>query len=378
MFARARAAAAATATAAIALTTVLSGATAASAAASDAVTLRVVIAVPSLGSESPLVFDAAGAVGDDDVRIETWDTGVNETDVCRDLTAGIAVADWDGWIDPGADCPFTTITMTMKATGESTLGGAGVFDSTVFDPGQGTVTSGVRNGTATVTLRSTTAGTYDSSGSVELGILPLSDMPFVDVHGDRGKKGYSEHWMSIAIVGLQGFSQGWESSSGAQYRPLDRMTRDAFAVFLHRGFGAEPMEPSDLPFVDVSADPTSPHYSEHWESIAWMYQTGMSSGWVASKGREYRPETPMTRDAVASFLYRAFAVEPGAPAAPFVDVSANKGSRYYSEHAQAIQWMHDQGISMGWSTSRGQEYRPTLAVTRDAAAVFVVRMMGML
>ncbi|KLU09474.1 hypothetical protein ABL57_12150, partial [Kocuria sp. SM24M-10] len=63
---------------------------------------------------------------------------------------------------------------------------------------------------------------------------------------------------------------------------------------------------------------------------------------------------------------------PYAPPAssPFVDVTP--GTPFYKEMA----WMAEVEVSKGWSTSRGAEYRPDVAVARDAMAAFLYRLAG--
>ena len=56
--------------------------------------------------------------------------------------------------------------------------------------------------------------------------------------------------------------------------------------------------PADSPFVDVS--PQDPFYRE----MAWMADTGISGGWSAPEGKQYRPHTAVDRDVMAAFLHR--------------------------------------------------------------------------
>ncbi|TGO05334.1 hypothetical protein SERN_1338 [Serinibacter arcticus] len=108
------------------------------------------------------------------------------------------------------------------------------------------------------------------------------------------------------------------------------------------------------------------------ESMAWLAVTGVTTGWSTPSGPEYRPLTPVARDAMAAFLYR-FA---GSPAytppstSPFVDVATT--NVYYKE----IAWLRERGISTGWETAAGREFRPYEAVARDAMAAFLYRFAG--
>lgn len=86
-------------------------------------------------------------------------------------------------------------------------------------------------------------------------------------------------------------------------------------------------------------------------------------GW---EGIEYRPVTPINRDAMAAFLYR-LAGSPAfdAPAeSPFVDVTPT--TAYYKE----ITWLADTGISTGWDDGT---FRPWEPINRDAMAAFLYR-----
>ncbi|MFW2514702.1 bacterial Ig-like domain-containing protein, partial [Demequina sp. SO4-13] len=53
----------------------------------------------------------------------------------------------------------------------------------------------------------------------------------------------------------------------------------------------------------------------------------------------------------------------------FSDIDGN-------EHAAAIEWLAAQGISTGWETENGTEFRPFNSITRDAMAAFLYRYAG--
>ncbi|MFC5434576.1 hypothetical protein ACFPJ2_12900, partial [Microbacterium suwonense] len=63
--------------------------------------------------------------------------------------------------------------------------------------------------------------------------------------------------------------------------------------------------PQGLPvtgFVDVGGNPSAGNYSEFAVEIAWMAQSGISTGYdVAGGKKEYRPFGTVTRDAMAAF-----------------------------------------------------------------------------
>ncbi|PWD51623.1 alpha/beta hydrolase [Serinibacter arcticus] len=127
-------------------------------------------------------------------------------------------------------------------------------------------------------------------------------------------------------------------------------------------------EPVVTAFVDV------PLGSMFYTEIAWLAEAGISTGWELPDGtREFRPVTPIARDAMAAFLFRMKApagyVAPDV--SPFVDVPTT--SQFYTE----IAWLAEEGISTGWERPDGtREYRPLDNVARDAMAAFLYRIAG--
>ncbi len=125
-----------------------------------------------------------------------------------------------------------------------------------------------------------------------------------------------------------------------------------------------PAHADDSPFTDVS---TSHRY---FKEIQWMYDQGISTGWTLDDGtREYRPDEPVARDAMAAFFYR-FRGEPAytvPTTSPFNDVSTSQ--QFFKEMA----WMKDAGISSGWSDGT---FRPFNQTARDAMSAFMYRVAG--
>ena len=170
----------------------------------------------------------------------------------------------------------------------------------------------------------------------------------------------------ITWLAYSGITTGYPSGDGtAEFRPLGNVTRDAMAAFLYRFAGSPEWElPDESPFIDVTPD--SPFYHE----ITWLESTGITTGWTTPKGQEYRPFSRITRDAMAAFLFR-FAGSPDwweAPDdSPFIDVTP--ATPFYTE----ITWLADSGITTGWSTPAGQQFRPLDFIKRDAMAAFLFR-----
>lgn len=181
---------------------------------------------------------------------------------------------------------------------------------------------------------------------------------FVDI-------GSSSFPAEVAWLAERGVTTGWDGPSGREYRPTLAVTRDAMAAFLYRLAGSPEVTTTHTPrFTDVPAD--SPFFRE----ITWLAASGISTGWDTPSGREFRPYATITRDAMATFLYRWKSNPPFTPASvsPFEDVATSY--QFYLP----ITWLAAEGISTGWDVGYGcRYYRPWDAVTRDAMAAFMYR-----
>lgn len=171
----------------------------------------------------------------------------------------------------------------------------------------------------------------------------------------------------IDWIAANGISTGWAEANGTRtYRPTAEVSRSAMAAFLYRLAGRPAYTPpSTSPFTDVAT--TDGFYKE----IAWLAERGISTGWAESDGtKTYRPGLPVSRAAMAAFMYRLA----GSPAyvppstSPFTDVPADGG--FYKE----IAWLAARGISTGWAEADGTKtFRPTLTSSREAMAAFMFR-----
>ncbi|MFW2512146.1 immunoglobulin-like domain-containing protein [Demequina sp. SO4-13] len=156
---------------------------------------------------------------------------------------------------------------------------------------------------------------------------------------------------------------GFDSSVAATVMVSVTSTDDASIT---TSFTVTVSEPAPVEFADVDES------LEHYDSIMWLADRGITQGWVVDGETQFRPFNKITRDAMATFLYR-YAGSPDVtlPAqSPFVDVDGS------SEHYEAIVWLAQEGISEGWDTNAGQEFRPFEPITRDAMAAFLYRMAG--
>lgn len=208
-------------------------------------------------------------------------------------------------------------------------------------------------------LRAVAVRCYLANGSEGATATTLTTVRHEDVIPPFGDVP-STHPFSSQITWMfnRGITTGY---SDGTYRPGGSINRDAMAAFLFRYAGAD-IEGYEAPAEPIFDDvPTShPFYRE----ISWMAETGISTGYADGT---YRPNAPVSRDAMAAFLYR-FAGGP-APANPrpasFSDVPASHP--FFTQ----ITWLASAGITTGYP---GGTYRPTQAISRDAMAAFLARM----
>ena len=196
----------------------------------------------------------------------------------------------------------------------------------------------------------------------ETDYTPPTTSPFIDVPTTH------VFYREIAWMWDSGLSRGWATPRGAEYRPGAVLLREAMAAFLYRRANPEGYRPSaSSPFLDV---PTSHTF---YREIKWMADTGLTTGACTPRGREYLALDRLTREQMAAFLYRSEqGIQTSLRDCPirFIDVPTGRG------FAREIDWMLTSGISTGWLTAAGWEYRPRAHLTREAAAAFFFRAAG--
>lgn len=113
------------------------------------------------------------------------------------------------------------------------------------------------------------------------------------------------------------------------------------------------------PFTDVNTDDS---FHEH---IQWMKESGVTTGY--SDG-SYRPGQDITRAEAATFLYRISGDHHAVAGSSRFDDTASG-----SPHATAIDWMAENGYSLGYADGT---FRPDQEVTRAELASFIYRASG--
>ncbi|RIJ71057.1 hypothetical protein D1871_15870 [Nakamurella silvestris] len=109
----------------------------------------------------------------------------------------------------------------------------------------------------------------------------------------------------------------------------------------------------------------TPPDSKFYTEISWLSESGITTG---NADGTFAPGKPVSRQAMAAFLYRL--VNPGATApactvAPFADVPV--GSDFCGE----ISWLKSKNITTGFE---GNTFRPGASIERQAMAAFLYRL----
>jgi hypothetical protein len=158
------------------------------------------------------------------------------------------------------------------------------------------------------------------------------------------------HEASIDKVATAGIAQG---GTDGCYRPNDPVTRGQMATFLTRGYS---LPPGSATFCDTAGH-------THEGSIGAVATAGIAQGGTDGC---YRPNDPVTRGQMATFLTRAEQLTPVTPAG-FCDTAGHT-------HEGSIGAVATAGIAQGGTDGC---YRPNDPVTRGRMATFLVRALGL-
>ena len=115
----------------------------------------------------------------------------------------------------------------------------------------------------------------------------------------------SQFYTAVEWMASRSISTGTAQPTGKPlFKPSDPVSRQAMALFVARYAGANlTVAPTIQRFADVPLAATTA------AAIDWMFTTGVSTGTAQPTGLPlYKPTNPVTRQAMAAFLYRVHAL----------------------------------------------------------------------
>lgn len=186
-------------------------------------------------------------------------------------------------------------------------------------------------------------------------------VPFTDV--PKNHKFYKQ----IAWLVEKKITTGVKQKDGTfKFLPSQSVSREAMVAFLYRASGEKNYTPKGKsPFVDVK--PGDKFYTQ----IMWAYETKVTTGTKLANGKvRFGSKDPITREAMAAFMYRQYAKEipVGSASVKFTDVPANH------KFAKEIRWMASNKITTGIKQANGTlKFDPKGATSREATAAFLYR-----
>ncbi|WP_062299193.1 D-alanyl-D-alanine carboxypeptidase family protein [Demequina maris] len=207
---------------------------------------------------------------------------------------------------------------------------------------------------------------YDPDAPASAGVPgpeALEPVTFDDVSDLLGDPTYSVFAGPIAWMGRAGIADGVLTEAGRAYQPEATLTRGEFAAFLYRLAGSPArIVPKASPFADAGRRDT-----DHAAEIAWLAAQGIVTGRLDGTARAFRPDDPLTRGAMARWLYR-FAGAPDVKAKDrgvYADVVAG------SETDDAASWLAETVGELGSEGPDGLELHPGATLSRGAIAAIL-------
>ena len=196
-----------------------------------------------------------------------------------------------------------------------------------------------------------------------------SDPPYGDVPTDTY---YHE---AVTNLAARGVFQGTECADN-NFCPHQVLDRRTIAVWIVRALGGSPTEDDQevfrYPPEQQDERPGQHSFSDvdhaQWQTpyIYHLANLGITVG-CSYEPTNYCPDTTVSRDQMASFLARAFALPPAADAG-FGDVPADSG------HLSNIDRLYAAGLTVGCSAPPAEfNFCPHLSVTRAHLATFLYR-----
>ena len=321
--------------------------------------------------DEPRVFEATDVVPGDGPELSAVDEVENPSGFCGDVLVDLD-AQYDGIVVSADEevCNFTKIVVEITSDEiDQVVSVMDAFGVDTYDSeqpaGLGADLAIAKTATGvtltwTATREPVNEDDYPDFNNEGLAFLGyVTEDPFPDVSSVNPFAWHIGFLDTIEVA--EGYADG-------TYRPTAAVSRQAMAAFLFRTLGdSEYVAPEVSPFVDVAPD------QAFYREIAWLAESGISTGTVVDGKAWFRPAAPVSRQAMAAFLHRAADLVPvirttaGVEASPFTDVDPS--NEFYGD----ILWLAEAGISTGTATPDGVVFRPASPVSRQAMAAFLVR-----
>ncbi len=178
-----------------------------------------------------------------------------------------------------------------------------------------------------------------------------TDMPFEDVNFTDW---FFEDVLNVYEMGLM------NGVSETEFAPEDNTTRAMLVTTLYRLAGEPSIEGMECPFTDVILE------SWYGKAVVWAYNMGITTGTTET---EFAPDELVTREQVATFLYRYAEAE-----AVEADLTSFPDADTVSEYAKdAVAWCVANGIIKGDLDKDVTYLNPTANATRAQIAAILAR-----
>lgn len=171
-------------------------------------------------------------------------------------------------------------------------------------------------------------------------------------------------YQSIMWMYSTGLTTGVKEGNRINYKSRSTLSREAMAAFLYREAGSPAFTMPKRGFIDVPKD------HKFYTPIMWMKANKLTTGVKTKHGLAYKPGSPLSREAMAAFLYRG-AGSPKVSGVSFPDVP--RKHKFY----RAITWMEQSKLTTGVKQPDGSvKYLPQHKLSREAMAAFMHRQAG--
>lgn len=169
-------------------------------------------------------------------------------------------------------------------------------------------------------------------------------------------------YFEILWMAENGITSGTLDGGVRTFGPLEPVSRETMAAMLYAAAGSpEFAPPSTATFSDV------PVGSAFALQIEWLKAEGIANG---NADGTFLPHDPVSRQAMAAFLYRSAGSPEFTPPATASFIDLPVGVPFHQE----IEWLTAEGVTTGYDNGDGtKSFRPTDPVTRQAMAAFLFR-----